>query len=98
MNNRKGVKLRVDIPQNLIPVFSDLAEITHNDQEFNFTFMHVIPRVNTAKVKAIVTLTPIHAKRFLLALQENIKKYETKYGEIKLPEKDKREVFWKETI
>ena len=37
-----------------------------------------------SKVKSRVIISPIHTKTFLLALQDNIKKYEKKFGEIKV--------------
>ena len=36
-----------------------------------------------AKVKSRVVLTPQHAKRLLGALADNVKKYESQFGEIK---------------
>jgi hypothetical protein len=33
-----------------------------------------------------VILTPEHAKRLLMALQENVAKYESIFGKIKMPE------------
>ncbi len=39
-----------------------------------------------AQGRAIVTITPQHAKRLLRALSANLKRYEATYGEIKLPE------------
>jgi len=38
------------------------------------------------QIKASVTVTPRHAKRILNALEQNIKLYERKFGEKKLPE------------
>ncbi len=36
-----------------------------------------------AKVKSRVVLTPQHAKRLIRALVDNVKKYESQFGEIK---------------
>ena len=38
-----------------------------------------------AKVKSRVILTPEHAKRLLLSLQENITRYESNVGKIEIP-------------
>ena len=43
-----------------------------------------LPGKPKAKVYARVIKAPQHAKSFLLALQDNIKKYEAQHGEIKL--------------
>jgi hypothetical protein len=42
-------------------------------------------------VKAIVSLTPQHTKRFLNALKDNIRKYEQTFGEIKLIEEKEQQ-------
>lgn len=41
-----------------------------------------MPGIAKAKVKARIVLTPQHAKRFLRALNDNLVKYESMYGEI----------------
>jgi hypothetical protein len=42
----------------------------------------MMPNVAKAKVKSRVILTPQHAKRLLLALRENVQKYEAQFGKI----------------
>jgi len=42
-----------------------------------------MPGMPKAKVKSRVILTPQHAKRLLAALNENVKKYQSQYGDIK---------------
>ncbi len=63
--------------------YSNLAIISHSHAEFVIDFVRVMPNLPKAKVKARIILPPAHAKRFLLALTENIKKYEAQYGPIK---------------
>lgn len=63
-------------------IYSNLAIITHSNQEFVLDFIKVMPGVPKAKVKSRVILTPQHAKRFLRALTENVRKFESMYGEI----------------
>jgi len=77
-------EVKIEIPQDLEGIFSNFAAITHNDSEFIVDFIQTGPGL-PPKVKARIYLTPQHAKRFLLALQENISKYEAQFGEIKLP-------------
>jgi hypothetical protein len=43
-----------------------------------------MPGVPKAKVKARIVLTPEHAKRLLVAIQDNIEKFETVNGRIKM--------------
>ena len=65
-------------------IYSNLALITHSAAEFVFDFTRILPGKPKAKVYARIIKTPQHAKSLLLALQENIKKYEEQYGEIKV--------------
>lgn len=83
---KKMQQLNVKIPDKLEPVYSNLIKISHTDDEFALTFLHKIPDTNLAQGRAIVTITPQHAKRLQRALTANIQKYEASFGEIKLPE------------
>lgn len=64
--------------------YANLAVITHSPAEFVIDFVRIMPGLPKAKVKSRVILTPEHAKRFLGALQENIMKYESVNGPIKV--------------
>lgn len=65
-------------------VYSNLAIITHSPAEFVIDFTRVLPGVPKAKVHARVIMTVQHAKLLLRALEDNIGKYEMKFGEIKI--------------
>jgi hypothetical protein len=45
-------------------------------------FVRIMPNVAQAKVKSRVILTPQHAKRLMMALRDNIKRYEDSFGTI----------------
>ena len=62
--------------------YSNLAIINHSPSEFVVDFIQVMPGVPKAKVKSRIVLTPQHAKRFLRALGENVKRFEAQHGEI----------------
>ena len=64
-------------------VYSNLAVVNHSNSEFVLDFINVMPGLPKAKEDSRVRITPEHAKRLLKALQENILKYETDFGEIK---------------
>lgn len=64
-------------------VYANLAMIAHSNSEFVVDFIRMMPGVPKAKVKSRVILTPEHAQRLLLALQDNIRKYEENFGEIR---------------
>ena len=73
-------------PQMTKTSYSNLAIISHSSSEFVVDFVRVLPGVQKGQVKSRVILTPEHAKRLLLALQDNISKYENTFGPIRLPE------------
>jgi hypothetical protein len=77
--NQIQVELTEDIAQG---TYANLAVIAHSSSEFIIDFIRVVPGVQKAKVKSRIILTPDNAKRLLLALQDNIQKYEetTKRG------------------
>ena len=64
--------------------YSNLAIISHSTSEFIIDFAAVLPGLPKAMVKSRIILTPEHAKRLLLSLQENIARYETNVGRIEL--------------
>jgi hypothetical protein len=65
--------------------YANLTVITHSTSEFILDFVRVMPGVEKAPVKSRIILTPEHAKRLLMSLNENISKYEQIFGEIKIP-------------
>lgn len=65
-------------------IYSNLAIITHSPAEFVVDFTRVLPGVPKAKVHARIIMTPQHAKLLLKALEDNIDKFEKRFGEIKI--------------
>jgi hypothetical protein len=63
-------------------IYSNLAIITHSHSEFVLDFVSLMPGVPKGNVKSRIILTPQHAKRLLMALDENIKRFESIHGTI----------------
>jgi uncharacterized protein DUF3467 len=78
--NQLNIELSEEIAQG---VYSNLAIITHSSSEFVLDFVRVMPGIPKAKVKSRVVLTPEHAKRLLMALKDNLAKFEALHGKIK---------------
>jgi hypothetical protein len=76
----------VELPGNLEPAYANLAMIAHSPAEIVIDFARMLPGMPKARVVSRVVLTPLCAKAFLRALGDNIAKYETQFGEIKMPE------------
>lgn len=76
-----NIELNEEVAQG---IYSNLAIITHSTSEFVVDFVRVMPGIPKAGVKSRIILTPEHAKRLLLALQDNVKKFEQQNGPIKM--------------
>ncbi|HEY3215500.1 MAG TPA: DUF3467 domain-containing protein [Candidatus Eisenbacteria bacterium] len=66
-------------------IYSNLVFIAHSASEVILDFARALPGLPKAKVYARVIVTPQHAKSLLLALEQNLKNYESQFGAIKLP-------------
>ena len=74
-----NIELSEEVAQG---IYSNLAIITHSPSEFVVDFVRVMPGIPKASVKSRIILTPEHAKRLMMALQENILKFESLHGPI----------------
>lgn len=77
-------QLNIDLPEDVANgVYVNLAMLTHSSSEFVIDFLKLMPGMRRPSVKSRVILAPEHAKRLLLALQDNVSKYEQRFGRIK---------------
>ena len=76
-----SIELKPEIAKGL---YSNLVIITHSHSEFVLDFATMLPGFPKPEVRSRIIMTPEHAKRLLLALQDNIEKYETQNGPISL--------------
>ena len=75
------IQLEID-PQTAHGVYANMAMLNHNETEFVIDFIYVQPQAPKAVVRARVINSPKHMKRLLLALQDNVAKYEAQFGKI----------------
>jgi hypothetical protein len=75
------IQLEIDVP-TAQGAYVNMAMLNHNETEFVIDFIYVQPQAPKATVRARVINSPKHMKRFLLALQENVSKYEAQFGRI----------------
>ncbi|RNC79978.1 MAG: DUF3467 domain-containing protein [Balneola sp.] len=84
----KASKMEIELPeQEANGTYSNLVMITHSPSEFILDFIAVMPGVPKAKVAKRMILTPDHAKRLAMALNDNIKRYEDENGTINTRDK-----------
>jgi hypothetical protein len=63
--------------------YANATTIMHSPNEFIMDFLMLLPG-DRRKVVSRIIVSPTQAKQIAAALQENINKYETVYGEIKV--------------
>lgn len=83
MANEKefSIELKQEVAKG---TYSNLAIITHSRSEFIIDFATMLPGLPKPEVSNRIIMTPEHAKRLYLALQDNINKYENQHGQITL--------------
>ncbi|PCI34967.1 MAG: hypothetical protein COB53_11405 [Elusimicrobia bacterium] len=85
MSEQQGQQLQIEIDDETAKGrYSNLAMISHSETEFLLDFTMLQPQNQKTKVHTRIISSPIHLKRLLLALQDNISKYEERFGEIQV--------------
>jgi len=78
-------QINIELPEEVAEgIYSNLAIISHSNAEFILDFIRVLPGIPKAKVKTRLIMTPQHTKRLMMALQDNVRKFEAMNGEIDL--------------
>jgi len=76
-NNQLNIEISEEVAEG---TYANLAIITHSHAEFVIDFVNVMPGTPKSKVKSRIIFTPMHAKRFMKAMAENIERYEAAHG------------------
>ncbi len=82
-NSKKSIDLELD-EATAQGHYANLAIISHSASEFVIDFASIMPGISKAKIKSRIVLSPEHAKRLLISLQDNLTRYETTLGRIDL--------------
>ena len=80
-NDQREIKIELT-PEMASGKYANLAIITHSVNEFFMDFVSVVPNAPQSRVKSRIIMTPENAKTLLMALQDNIRKYEANFGTI----------------
>lgn len=90
--NNKG-QMQIELPQDVAQGhYANLAIISHSSSDFILDFARILPGLPKSQVKSRVILAPEHAKRLLMALQDNILRYENEFGKIQIPNQQPRTI------
>ena len=81
----QAMQVNIQVPADLEATYTNFALITHTPSEVIIDFATVLPNTPKSRVQARIVATPMHAKLMLKALAENLERYESQHGEIKLP-------------
>ena len=87
MNDNKDNKnqINIEVPEEVAEgQYSNLSIITHSTSEFIVDFIQLMPGVPKGKVKSRIVMTPENTKKLMFALRENVGKYESLHGTIKI--------------
>ena len=87
MNDNKDNKnqINIELPEEVAEgQYSNLSIITHSTSEFIVDFIQLMPGVPKGKVKSRIVMTPENTKKLMFALRENVGKYESLHGTIKI--------------
>ena len=87
MDDKKKQELSLDFsPEVLKGTYSNLVVISHSPSEFVIDFAQAMPGTKNPTVRQRIVMAPMHAKRFLMALQDNINRFEKTFGSIGEPQ------------
>ncbi len=79
-SNQQQVQVKIS-DEVLKGSYANMAQVAHTPEEFVLDFMNIMGGAGI--VTARVIMSPQHMKRVVAAMQENIKRYEEQFGEIK---------------
>jgi hypothetical protein len=87
MNEEPKPVRRLDVeikPEQAEGTYSNLVLVAHSGSEFILDFARMLPGLPKAKVLSRIIMSPQHVELLRRTLEENVKKYETRYGKIEL--------------
>jgi hypothetical protein len=68
--------------------YINMALVNHTETEFTLDFIYVQPQQPRAKVRSRIITNPKHMKRLLHAIQDNVTKFEARFGAIEITDPD----------
>ncbi len=77
-NQKQEIKIADNIPG---AEYANAMQINHNKDEFHLLFLNLLGP--SGRVSSKIITSPGHYKRMIVAMTENLAKYEKQYGEIK---------------
>lgn len=82
-NTNNGLDIEINA-ETALGKYTNLAVISHSPAEFIVDFAAILPGMQKPIVHSRIVLSPEHAKRLLMSLQDNVMKYEANVGKINI--------------
>ena len=83
--DKKAVRLEIKIDDEIAAgTYANLCIINHSDAEFVLDFVFMQPARRKSKVASRIIMSPKNAKRMLMLLQQQVKAYEKRFGELSI--------------
>lgn len=96
MDENKKQKISIELsPEQSEGIYANGVGINHTPSEFILDFVRFLPGAQKAKVFARIIMTPQNASILKQALDQNLKKYEERFGKIKIFGKSEKEIGFK---
>ena len=81
MEKNKGRQIRIKAKDEVLGgAYANTMIVAHTKEEFVLDFLAVFPP--QGQLTSRVIISPGHIKRIIKALQENMSRYESRYGQI----------------
>src|SRR3989344_6713660 len=88
-----GQKMQIKISDEILKgVYANAMQVAHSREEFILDFLNLSPHMGAGIVGARVIMSPGHLKRVIAALQDNLAKYESRFGKVEEAEAPESEV------
>ena len=83
MSSRKEVEIEIQLDDDVAQgTYSNLSLVNHTETEFTIDFLYLQPQQPKASVRARIVSSPKHTRRLINILEENIRRYEKRFGSI----------------
>ena len=82
---KKAVRMEIKVEDPVAAgTYANVCLVNHSDAEFVLDFVFVQPARTKSKVASRIIMSPKNAKRLLLLLQQQVKTFEERFGELKI--------------
>jgi hypothetical protein len=89
-SGQQQIKIADNIPG---AEYANAMQVSHNKDEFQIMFLNIMGP--TGKVVGKIITSPGHLKRIVSAFQDNVKKYEERFGIIEAADSPNEEIGFK---